>query len=92
MLESKIENELVKQAKHMGFTCYKLDKIPGTRDNPDQLLINPQRYAFHVEVKKPDEEPRASQSAKHRELRDRGQWVYVLDDIDLIPTLLESML
>lgn len=92
-LEKKLENELVKRAKRMGFTTYKLDKIPGTRDNPDQLLINPDRVCVHVEVKRSkNEEARKSQAGKHRELRRRGQHVFILDHESEINPLLELYL
>ena len=85
VLEAKVEAELVRRARAMGFLCYKLDQIPGSRNNPDQLLINPARECVFVEVKRKNLEPRPAQLAEHRFLRDKNQHVEVIDctsDID----------
>ncbi len=91
-LESKIEAELVKRAKQRGYICYKLDQIPGQRNNPDQLIINNQRECIHVEVKRKDLKPRPAQTAQHEILADKGQWICILDDVDQIEDVLNLLL
>ncbi len=89
-LEAKIEAELVKRARAFGFLTFKLDQIPGARNNPDQLLISTiTRECVFVEVKRVDLEPRPAQLAKHRHLRDKGQHVEILDNVDDIQAILE---
>ncbi len=92
VIEAKIEQELVKQAKAAGFLTYKLDKIPGNRHQPDQLLINKDRVATFVEVKRMGLEPRPAQTVIHDQLREHGQEVYVIDHISMIPWLLDASL
>ncbi|RKZ06733.1 VRR-NUC domain-containing protein [Candidatus Fermentibacteria bacterium] len=79
-IEAKIEAELVKRAKKRGYITYKLDQIPGQRNNPDQLIINNVRECIHVEVKRKDLKPRPAQTAQHNYLSNKGQWVSILDD------------
>jgi len=91
-LEARIEAELVKRAKQRGYICYKLDQIPGQRNNPDQLIINSKRECIHVEVKRKGLPARPAQTAQHNYLSNKGQWVSILDDeaeIDAVLSLLE---
>ncbi len=88
--EMTIELALVSRAKHMGYVCYKLDKIPGARNNPDQVLINNKRECVFVEVKRKDLEPRPAQVAEHKILRSKGQKVHILDDVNHIDSLLKK--
>ena len=89
VLEAKVEAELVRRARRMGFTTFKLDQIPGQRNNPDQLLINADRVCVFVEVKRKDLEPRPAQLARHRELQRAGQRVVVIDCTTKIDAILE---
>lgn len=90
MREKQIEQKLVKAVKAAGGMCPKL-VCPGTDGMPDRLVLMPKGRIGFVEVKAPGKEPRPLQVKRHRELFVLGFPVYVLDDPDEIPIILEAI-
>ena len=87
MRERDIEGRLVKAVKAEGGMCPKLIS-PGTDGMPDRMVLLPEAHIGFVEVKAPGKEPRPLQLKRHKELRDLGFHVAVLDDPDQIPEIL----
>ena len=85
--ESDIERQDRKRHKAEGNLLLKFVS-PGRIGVPDDILLKPippehqelvARYFRFVEYKKPNETPRASQLRRHKELRDLGFTVDVID-------------
>lgn len=91
MRERDIESRLVKAVKAEGGMCPKLIS-PGTDGMPDRMVLLPEAHIGFVEVKAPGKEPRPLQIKRHKELRDLGFLVSVLDDPDLIPEVLRTVM
>ena len=91
MRERDIEGRLVKAVKEKGGMCPKLIS-PGTDGMPDRMVLLPEAHIGFVEVKAPGKEPRPLQLKRHKELRDLGFHVSVLDDPDLIPEVLRTVM
>ena len=83
--ESKVESELVKKCKQLGFKTYKI--IQQTHA-PDRLIITPKGVLFFIECKATGEKPRAGQYREHRRIRKLNTSVYVLDHTKDIDTIL----
>ena len=91
MRERDIEGRLVKAVKAKGGMCPKLIS-PGTDGMPDRMVLLPEAHIGFVEVKAPGKEPRPLQIKRHKELRDLGFYVAVLDDPDQIPEVLRTVM
>ena len=90
MREKQIERKLVEAVKAAGGICPKLVS-PGMDGMPDRMvLLPPGRFGF-VEVKAPGETPRPLQTHRHRQLRALGFPVFVLDDPEKVPWILEEV-
>lgn len=90
MRESAVENKLRDAAKKRGGIALKFIS-PGLAGVPDRLIILPDgKYAF-VEVKRPGGKTRPIQKIRHRQLRNLGCKVYILDHPDQIPGLLHEI-
>ena len=87
MNEKSIEQKLVKAAKSRGGLCLKL-VCPGFDGMPDRLVLLPNGHIGVVEVKAPGKKPRALQLARHRQLRNLGFQVFVLDNKEQIEEIL----
>ncbi|MED5845998.1 VRR-NUC domain-containing protein [Streptococcus anginosus] len=87
MDEKSIEQKLVKAAKSKGGLCLKL-VCPGFDGMPDRLVLLPNGHIGFVEVKAPGKKPRALQLARHRQLRNLGFQVFVLDNKEQIEEIL----
>ena len=79
MREKTIEARLVRMAKSAGgmapkFVSHGLDGMPY------RIVLMPDGRMAFVEVKAPGETPRPLQEARHRQLRQLGFQVFVLDD------------
>ncbi len=90
MREKQIEQKLVKAVKDAGGMCPKLIS-PGTDGMPDRMVLLPDAYVGFVEVKAPGQKPRPLQVRRHEQLRELGFSVYVLDDPDQIPGIIEEV-
>ena len=90
MREKQIEQKLVKAVRAVGGICPKLVS-PGMDGMPDRMaLLSGGRIGF-VEVKAPGQSPRPLQTHRHRQLRALGFPVFVLDDPEQIPGIIEEV-
>lgn len=85
--EREIEKKLVKAVKSEGGMCPKLVS-PGTDGMPDRLVMLPKGRIGFVEVKAPGKGPRPLQVKRHKQLRDLGFHVFILDSPAQIPGIL----
>jgi hypothetical protein len=90
MREKTIEHQLVMAAKAIGGIAPKLVS-PGFDGMPDRLVLLPGGRIGFVEVKAPGKTPRPLQTHRHRQLRALGFPVFVLDDPERIPWILEEV-
>ncbi len=90
MREKQIEQKLVKAVKAEGGMCPKLIS-PGTDGMPDRLVMLPKARIGFVEVKASGAKPRPLQVKRHKQLRDLGFHVSVLDDPAQIPGILKEV-
>ena len=90
MREKVIERELVRAVKAVGGMCPKLIS-PGTDGMPDRMVLLPEARIGFVEVKAPGQKPRPLQERRHAQLRDLGFIVFVLDDPEQIPGIIEAI-
>ena len=90
MREKTIEHKLVKAVKAEGGMCPKLVS-PGTDGMPDRMVLLPEAHIGFVEVKAPGKEPRPLQAKRHKELRDLGFQVFILDDPGQIHGILREV-
>ena len=89
MREKVLEKKLAEDVKRRGGLCEKWNS--GTSGWPDRIVLLPAgKYGF-VEVKAPGEEPRPLQLHRHKQLRQLGYKVYVLDDKDRIGEILDDI-
>ncbi len=93
MTEKQIEQALVKAVKGAGGLCLKWVS-PGWDGAPDRIVLfegsHIGRIAF-VEVKAPGGKVRRIQQVRHRQLRKLGFKVFVLDDPNYIPMIIEEV-
>lgn len=93
MSEKKIERALIKAVKDAGGLCLKWVS-PGWDGAPDRIVLFGDncvgRIAF-VEVKAPGGKVRKIQQVRHRQLRSMGFKVFVLDDPNYIPMIIEEI-
>ena len=90
MREKNIEKQLVNAVKAEGGMCPKLVS-PGTDGMPDRMVLLPEAHIGFVEVKAPGAKPRPLQERRHKQLRDLGFQVSVLDDPDQIPGIIKEV-
>lgn len=81
MLESAIENPVVKRAEQAGYFVRKVQWI-GRRSAPDRLFARRDRGQVYIEFKAPGEKARLSQSLEHDRMRAAGIEVHVCDNVD----------
>ena len=88
--EKVIERKLVEAVKLKGGMCIKLlsDYITGL---PDRLCLFPGQKAIFVELKTTGEKPRKIQVFIHNRLRALGFRVEVIDSIEGINSLINSV-
>ena len=93
MSEKQIERALIKAVKDAGGLCLKWVS-PGWDGAPDRIVLFADscigRIAF-VEVKSPGGKVRKIQQVRHRQLRNMGFKVFVLDDPNYIPMIIEEI-
>lgn len=88
--EKVIERKLVEAVKEKGGMCIKLlsDYITGL---PDRLCLFPGQKAIFVELKTTGEKPRKIQVFIHNRLRTLGFRVEVIDSVEGINSLMDSI-
>ena len=89
--EREIEEQLVKAVKAEGGICPKLI-CPGMNGMPDRLVLLPGCRIGFVEVKAPGKKPRPLQLRRHKQLRQLGFMVFVLDSPEQIPGVIKEVL
>ena len=89
MREKTVEQRLVKAVKQLGGLCPKFVS-PGMDGMPDRLALLPGSRLSFVEVKAPGQKPRPLQILRHKQLRKLGFSVFVLDDPERIPEILNE--
>lgn len=80
MKESKIENEVCKHAKALEWLVYKFVS-PGKIGVPDRMFIR-NNQCFFIEFKTYGKKPTKVQHRRHKELRDQGYFVAVIDNVE----------
>ncbi len=88
--EKTIEQQMVRAVKAAGGICPKLI-CPGMNGMPDRLVLLPGCHVAFVEVKAPGKKPRLLQTRRHKQLRKLGFPVFVLDDAEQIPGIIEEV-
>ena len=81
ILESSVENRLVKRIKAMGGMCLKFNPI-GMAGMPDREILLPGAITLWVELKRPGEKPRPLQLKRKKDLEALGFRVDVLDSFE----------
>jgi hypothetical protein len=90
MREKHLEQKLVKAVKAAGGICPKFTS-PGFAGVPDRIVLLPGGRLGFIEVKRHGEKPTPLQLARHGLLRRLGFRVFVLDDGEQIPGILEDI-
>lgn len=90
MREREIERKLVTVVKNRGGICPKFVS-PGFDGMPDRVVLLPHGKIGFVEVKRPGEQPRPLQTARHRILRKLGFLVFVLDREEQIGGMIDEI-
>ena len=91
MLESKVETRLREKTEKLKGKCVKLVAIGKDRGIPDRLLILPGGLNIYVELKAPGKVPSKQQIHRHKELRDLGQEVLVIDTLEQVDDLMDDL-
>ena len=81
MLEKKVEEAVCKHAKTLGYLVYKFTS-PQRRSVPDRILISPSGKVLFVEFKAPGKRPTKMQERELNRLKEQGQVVKVVDNIE----------
>lgn len=90
MRERDVERKLVKAVKDLGGMCPKFI-APGCDGMPDRIVLLAEGHSGFVEVKAKGKVPRPLQKRRHAQLRALGYKVFVLDDPEQIPRLLQEV-
>ncbi len=90
MKEKITERKLVQKVKSMGGIALKLIS-PGFDGVPDRLVLLPCGKIAFVEVKAKGQKPRPLQETRHRQLKQLGFRVYILDDERQIKPILAEI-
>lgn len=89
MHEKELEKMLVDEINRRGGLCEKW--MSGTVGWPDRICFLPDGKIGFVEVKRPGEVPRPIQTYRHRQLRELGTKVYVLDNPNKIGGIIDDI-
>lgn len=88
--EREVEKRLVDAVRAKGGKAYKFTS-PGSSGVPDRLIILPNGKMGFVEVKAPGKKARPEQCYQQRRLEELGCYVAVLDNPDLIETIIKEI-
>lgn len=88
--ERDVEHTLVTEAKKRGGIAPKFVS-PGMSGMPDRLVLLPEAKMGFVELKAPGKKPRVLQEKRHRDLRNLGYRVYVLDRAEKVKEVLDDI-
>lgn len=87
--EKSVEQYLKTNIERLGGKCLKFVS-PGMNGVPDRICVMPKGRQFYVEVKKPGEKPTKLQQKIHRDFRDLGHMVSVVDSKAAVNLLIED--
>ena len=90
MSEKELEKKFVKAVREAGGRAYKFVS-PGTSGVPDRLVVLPDNNIGFVELKAPGKKSRLEQRYQQRVLEGLGCYVCVLDNPDLIETVITEI-
>jgi hypothetical protein len=79
--EAQIEKKVCDYVKSKGGIGYKFVS-PARRSVPDRMIALPNGVLFFIEFKKPGGRLTSGQEREIKRLRDLGQRVYVIDDVE----------
>ena len=88
--EKQIEHSLVTAARKQGGLALKFVS-QSFHGMPDRLVLLPGGKLAFVEVKAPGKKPRVLQVKRHEKLRELGFREFVLDALEDIPGLLQTI-
>ena len=90
MREKETERKLVRAVKRGGGICPKFVS-PGMDGMPDRMILLPKGRIGFVEVKAPGKKPRPLQERRHKQLRNLGFQVFILDGPEQIAEILKEV-
>ena len=90
MREKQIEHNLVDETEKRGGMAPKFVS-PGLSGMPDRLVLLPDAKMGFVELKSPGKKPRVLQEKRHRDLRNLGYRVYVLNRAEKVKEVLDDI-
>lgn len=91
LLEKDIENPVCRYARYRyGMKAEKFTS-PGQRSVPDRLFSTINGFAFFIEFKAPGKEATKKQVKDHKERREMGFKVFVVDDITRGKRIIDNM-
>lgn len=90
MRETSVENYLKTEVAKLGGRCKKFVS-PGSRGEPDQIVLLPGGRIWFVELKAPGKTERPQQAKRHKELRALGFTVLVLDTKEKVARFVASI-
>lgn len=79
-LEKDVEEKWCKVARSFGWKAYKFSS-PGNSSVPDRMFIR-NGLVFFIEFKRPGNTATKNQLEEHKELRQKGMLVWVIDYFD----------
>lgn len=85
--ESDIESDICKRAKKRGWVTYKLMRC-NINGVPDRIFHR-RGYTMYMEIKKPGEHPNEQQKKRHKEIRQQGIPVHLVDNREDAYAILE---
>lgn len=88
MLEKQIERKLTEEVKKLNGMCLKQTSLAGI---PDRLVLMPGGKMAFVELKAPGEMPRKLQQVRIKQLRKMGFMCFVVDGLEMISDVLDSI-
>lgn len=88
MLEKQIERKLTEKVKKLNGMCLKQTSLAGI---PDRLVLMPGGKMAFVELKAPGEKPRKLQQVRIKQLRKMGFMCFVVDGVEMISDVLDSI-
>lgn len=88
MLEKQIERKLTEEVKKVNGMCLKQTSLAGI---PDRLILLPGGKMAFVELKAPGEKPRKLQQVRIKQLRKMGFMCFVVDGLEMISNVLDSI-
>ena len=91
MTGTDIEQYFVKEAEKLGYVCFKLDRLPGGKSNPDQLVMGGGSRLF-IEFKSKHEKVKGHQERRHLEIMAKqAGTVWICRTKDVADTLLRRL-